>query len=268
MEIGFLLYSSSNSILIASKVPGEAEAMQNRGIGEVVVEGFRRKAMGRTRVVFLFCAVALGSMLSAGANASDSCGELKNFIGPVDYRTGKDSLEVVEIHHFTAQVEQLRAGITGPLGGDIDYTLRASPNHPRALMAMMRLGEKEKTERPLGARYSVACYFDRAIRFRADDPTVRMIYGTYLAKRKDSSEALRQLEMAEQLAADNANLHYNLGLVYFDLGKYEEALQHAHTAYRLGFTLPGLRNKLEGAGRWRAPPESASATKDGGVSEE
>lgn len=224
--------------------------------------------MSRTRVVFLFCAVALGSMLSAEANASDPCGELSNGYGPHDYRTDRDKLGVVEMHHFTAEVETLKAGKSGYIGGDIDYTLRASPNHPRALMAMIKLGEREKTERPLGARYSVACYFNRAIRFRPDDPMVRMIYGTYLAKRKNNSEALEQLVAAEQFAADNANVHYNLGLVYFDLGKYEEALQHAHTAYRLGFTLPGLRKKLEAAGRWRTPVESVSATKDDRASEE
>ena len=54
-------------------------------------------------------------------------------------------------------------------GGDLDYTLRAFPNHHVALMAMAKLGEKQKTARPAGAKYGVECYFQRAVSFRGDD---------------------------------------------------------------------------------------------------
>lgn len=193
----------------------------------------------------------------------DECGELRNAYGPFDYRTDKDKLPIVENVHFTANIESLRSGNTGVLpGGDIDYTLRAFPNHSRALMAMVRLGQKEKTERPKGTRYSVRCYLDRAVRFRPDDGMARMIYGIYLAQRKKSAEALNQLELAKESAGENANLHYNLGLVYCDLGRYEEALHHAHMAYRLGFQLPGLKEKLNKAGRWRDPVPATPKSTD------
>ncbi|MEW6513531.1 MAG: tetratricopeptide repeat protein [Pseudomonadota bacterium] len=183
----------------------------------------------------------------------DPCGSLNNRYGPFDYWTDKDKLGIVEVAHFTPEVENLRAGKSSTIGGDIDYTLRAFPNHPRALLSIVRLGERRKSERPPGARYTVACYLERAVRFRPNDGTVRMIYGTYLAKRKKYDEALVHLKVAEEGAQDNANLHYNLGLLYFDLEKFEESLKHAHVAYRLGFSLPGLRNKLEKAGKWADP---------------
>ena len=102
-----------------------------------------------------------------------SCGSLQNAYGPFDYRNDKDKLGVVEAYHFSTEVASLIKGKSGSLGGDIDYTLRAFPNHPRALMAMVQLGWREKTTKVSGAQYSVECYLHRAIRFRDDDGTSR-----------------------------------------------------------------------------------------------
>jgi tetratricopeptide (TPR) repeat protein len=97
----------------------------------------------------------------------------------------------------------------------------------------------------------VPCYFDRAIRFAPDDGMVRMILGMYLFKSGNKDEALKQLKQAEKLEANNANLHYNLGLLYFDLKDYDESLAHAKKAYALGFNLPGLRSKLQSVNKWQ-----------------
>jgi len=116
---------------------------------------------------------------------------------------------------------------------------------------MMRLGDKEKTERPRGARFTVACYFARGVRFAPDDGAVRVLYGIYLSRNGKKSEAVEQLQAAQELVGDDPNLHYNLGLAYFDLKDYDKALLHAQKAYELGFPLPGLRDKLKKAGKWR-----------------
>ena len=113
----------------------------------------------------LVAALVLGG---GAAHAFEECGELANAYGPYDYRSSRDKLAIVEAAHFTPDVEALRSGSTGQLGGDIDYTLRASPNHPRALIAMANLGRRMNSEQPPGAKYTLACYFDRAVRF-ADD---------------------------------------------------------------------------------------------------
>jgi tetratricopeptide (TPR) repeat protein len=192
-------------------------------------------------------------MSNAKAEVNDfSCGSLQNAYGPFDYRSDKDKLPIVEGAHFTTEVASLVRGNTAERpGGDIDYTLRAFPNHPGALMSMVRLGEKEKTAKPHLSRYTVECWLYRAVRFRNDDATVKMIYASFLAKRGSNAEALKQLNEAVQLGEDSANLHYNIGLIYFNLGKYDEALNHAHIAYQAGFPLPGLRDKLKRAGKWR-----------------
>jgi len=181
----------------------------------------------------------------------EACGSLDNKVGPFDYRTNKGQLEIVERFHFTPSVENLIKGNTGPLGGDLSYTLRASPNHARALAAMANLALRDHTDQPHGAKFTIQCFFDRAIRFAPDDGTVYMIYGTYLFRSGAKAKGLKALETAEHYSLDSGNLHYNLGLVYFDAKEYDKALLHAQKAYALGFSLPGLRNKLVAAGKWR-----------------
>jgi tetratricopeptide (TPR) repeat protein len=67
------------------------------------------------------------------------------------------------------------------------------------------------------------------------------------------AEAVAKLEEGAALDERDANIQYNLGLAYFDVGQYEKALKSAHRAYAAGFPLPGLREKLKRAGKWRAP---------------
>lgn len=213
----------------------------------------------------LLAAAPLATVALAQSNFS-SCGSLDNPYGPFDYRVQKGKLNIVEQYHFTPNVESLVSGKSSiHVGGDLDYTLRASPNHHRALIAMMRLGEKLKTPQPQGLGYSVECYFERALRFRPDDSIARMIYATYLFKNSREPEAVRQLALASESAGDNPFTHYNIGLIYLDLKKYDQALAQAHKAYGLGFVQPVLREQLKKLGKWKEPsdtPPNAPATSD------
>lgn len=188
---------------------------------------------------------------SALPRAIGMCGDLKNGYGPFDYRTDKDRLGIVESFHFTPPVENLQHGNTSYIGGDLDYTLRAFPNHHRALYSMMRLGERSKSSQPEGARYPVECYFDRAIRFRPNDAQVHALYGFYLIKGKRLEEARKQFQAAEKLDPDDPQVLYNIGLGYADLKDYDKALQYAHKAYKAGVPFSGLRERLQQVGRWR-----------------
>jgi Flp pilus assembly protein TadD len=185
------------------------------------------------------------------------CGALTNSYGPFDYRTSKAELKIVEDYHFTPDVETLRHGNTATVGGDIDYTLRASPNHHRALMSMVNLAVRTKSDKPLGPRLTVDCYVDRAMRFANDDGAVRIIYGIYLYRTGKKVEARRVLEDARKIDDGDPNLHYNLGVVYFDLGDKANALASAQKAYQLGAQLPGLKEKLRKAGIWKDAPAGA-----------
>lgn len=180
------------------------------------------------------------------------CGTLEAGYGPFDYRTTPyEKREIVERFHFTQRVKTLSGGQTSSIGADIAYTLHAFPNHPEALDAMARLGRRERTTHPRGARYTVECYFERAIRFAPDDPQVRILYAYFLVENKRKEEAQKQLAAAEQTQPSSPYLLYNLGLVYADVGDYEKSLSYAHKAYGSGMKLPGLRKRLQSAGKWR-----------------
>lgn len=61
------------------------------------------------------------------------------------------------------------------------------------------------------------------------------------------------LEGDRAVGGASAEIHYNLGLIYLDLGNADAALASAQTAYRLGYPLPGLRNRLQRLGKWPSP---------------
>lgn len=210
------------------------------------------------RFAFL-CALTLMPFHVAQAQSklvTMGCGTLQNAYGPFDYRTDKGKLAIVEQYHFGPQQENLTKKVG--LGGNIDYTLRAFPNHHRALMSMMKLGAREKAAKVKGADYTVECYMVRAETFRPDDAMVKVIYGLYLMQSGRPKDAVGKLESARQIDSQNANVNYNLGLAYSDLKQYDKALESAHRAYAAGFPLPGLRDKLKRAGKWRDLPQTPS----------
>ena len=204
--------------------------------------------------------------LATGALAQDAalhpCGDIANAYGPFDYRTQRNMLGIVETHHFKADVERLNRP-TRMNFGDLDYTLRASPNHHRALISLARFGET-KAPVPDNVR-SVDCYFDRAMRFAPNDIVVRMIYASLLVRTARGPEALKQVDYVAQSAKDNPYTHYNMGLLYLEMKQYGKALEHAHAAMQLGLPRTELRDALKKAGKWTepqaaAPGEAASAS--------
>lgn len=198
--------------------------------------------------------VGLAPLPAIAQPAFNVCGELGASFGPFDYRTADAGTKrVVESVHFTPGVEALIGGATGSLGGDLAYTLRVFPNHHRALIAMMNLGQKLKASMAPGAGYSVDCFFDRALRFRSEDAIVRMIYAKYLSGYGRKPEAIKQLERAAELETDNGFTQYNVGLVYLEINEFDQALAQAHIAMSLGFERTALKERLVAAKRWREP---------------
>lgn len=191
--------------------------------------------------------------------ATSGCGALGKPFG--DYLVDKDKVAMSESNHFTPEVESLIRGKTSVKpGSDIDFILIAIPNHHRALVAMMRLGEKTRSPQPEGAKYPVGCYFERAVRFRPHDIVSRMLYATYLSKNARTAEANAQLEVAKRAAEDDPFSHYNIGLIYLEMKNFDQALLQAHKADELGFNRTDLRDRLKSAGRWKDPQPTAAAS--------
>lgn len=204
------------------------------------------------KILSIVCLLAL----PAHAAASATCPPYVKHDPGGDYTNPQDrnGLAVVEQFHFNGGVDKLVKGMTGSLGADISYTLEHFPNHHRALSAMARLGLREKNVQPLGARYTVNCYFERAIGYVPTDATARSVFGSYLLATGQAEAALEQLREAGRLAPEQASTQYNLGLMYVKKKDYAQALAYAHKAYALGFPLPGLKNQLKKAEKWQEPP--------------
>lgn len=183
--------------------------------------------------------------------------------GPFDYNNPIERAKapLVENAHFTAQVENLSHGQTGtPVMPDIQYTLTKYPNHPRALQSLVRLSVKEKSEQPTGAVRTVTCFLKRAIVFAPNDVVPRMLLAKHYSQQGKVDDAIKVLQEADAIVPGDANLAYNMGLLFVDKKQYDEALAYAHKAYQAGFPLPGLREKLKRAGQWREPAPKAPDT--------
>ena len=121
------------------------------------------------------CFLATGA--AHAQHGASACGGLANGYGPFDYRIERNGrLPIVDGAHFTPQVEFLIKGDRGYLGQDLDYTLRASPNHHRALASVANWGVRTKGAQPPTLPRPVECYFDRAFRFQPDDTVPRLLF--------------------------------------------------------------------------------------------
>jgi len=210
--------------------------------------------------VFLILAANSGM---ATAQTDSSCGNpFQNHYGPFDYRTvDAQNKAVVESVHFTPGVEALIRPATTTfftMAGDVAYTLHVFPNHHRALLTMSRAAKKFGKDPAPGARFTVNCYFERAVKFRPEDTVARALYAQYLAANARQEDAVRQLEIATSFAKDNPLSHYNIGLLYFDLGKFDKALEQAHAAIALGNTRTELPDKLRAINKWTDPAGTPS----------
>lgn len=204
---------------------------------------------------------------------SAECGRLDNHYGPFDYREIKNRIEFlprVEDAHFTDVTYQLAvAGADyemyrklfkfGPSAGgnkkntqipaDLDYTLRAFPNHPKALYAMSEY--QRKRGKPMYKSYNEIsymvsdCYYQRARQFVQNDYMIYMLYGIQLLKEKKYDESLAEFDKAEKFTTANPELIYNKGLLLFAMQRYEKAREYAVQAESLGYPLDGLKNKLD-----------------------
>jgi tetratricopeptide (TPR) repeat protein len=194
--------------------------------------------------------------------------------GPFDYYdlkdTPRDALSLVERAHFGPKtLNEARRGDWCFFWGDMDYTLRAFPNHPRALVAMADFltaherpcGRHRKANpSPLDLAEEIESggwqdlnpdyYFQTGIKFRPQYAATRILYGQYLEKAGRDKEALKQFIDAEKVEPNSADAHYSLGLAYFRQGNKDKAREHAERAYKLGEQKMLLKEKLIAAGLW------------------
>ena len=215
-------------------------------------------------VVSIVGALGSSAVFAQQGDENHPCGPIANHYGPYDYRTERARLRIVDAHHFNARVEALIAGQSGTLENDLNYTLKASPNHHRALLSLLRYSMRAKSKSLTDFDWPLECYFERAIRFQKYDTVARMIYAQFLARSKRVKDATVQLDTAVALGAENALTQFNAGMIFFDLGLFDRALAQAHRAKAMGLMKTDLEDRLKGANRWQEPT-SATAVAPGSL---
>ncbi len=203
--------------------------------------------------------------------AEFDCGSLDSTLGPFDYNdpaqrvpNGENPMGMVkrvENVHFQPDLMYLNIKRFFPdrLHSEFLYTLGIFPNHRLALNSFSRLEHLYgKQLSPAPKRQTADCAFDRAIRFRPEDKSLRFVYGLHLHQAGKLRDALKEYELAESLGEDSGNFYYNYGLLLTDLKNWDLAQKYAEKAYASGISLPGLANKLQRSGHPRPPSPPAS----------
>jgi tetratricopeptide (TPR) repeat protein len=184
--------------------------------------------------------------------------------GPYDYTNlahktdkigggGDTALGIVERAHFKPSTENLLKSKFGSFLADFDYTLRAWPNHHKALLSLVRfdLEVRNKIRKPEVIITPVECYFKRAINFSPKDWVTYSIYGHYLRKIGELEKSKSIFENALMIKPGESKLEYSYSLLLIDMKDYEKALEHAKKAYESGNPPDGLKKTLTKLGVWK-----------------
>ena len=186
-----------------------------------------------------------------------------NGIGPWDYYDPINSvpsganpmgnIKRVTNVHLKPGMLRLEKRASGSFSSDIDYTLRAIPNHPAGLDLASRLEQRLaqpgaeniplfRHEKPTR---TAECYFQRAIAVAPNRFYTYVVYGIHLHRFGKYDAANKAYERALALGSNSIETNYNYGLSLVKTGRYADAEQQARLAYQGGFPLPGLRNLLQ-----------------------
>ena len=211
-----------------------------------------RRLIGWLRRMRFPIAVAI-AMAAPGIAVAQGTGSV---VGTWDYyRAGASAESVqalrnVEQYHIEPGVQRMRQTNYAGALEDFEFILNYFPNHPRALTLMSELCVKWKNP-----RCEAESRLERAIQINPKASQTYVIQGLHFQRLNARERAIGAYKQALDLNPASSNAHYNLGLAYFDLKRFDLANLHAQATYVLGFPLPGLRDKLTRAGHWKTLPE-------------
>lgn len=166
----------------------------------------------------------------------------------------------LHVHHYCAGLAWLSRSKTEPqvklresklnqANTEMSYTLEripeSSPIYPSVAVNTARVTSQ------LGQAEEAVTIIERAVSAHPDDPRAYIGLGVLYRdlKRLDlARDALLKGDTA--VGGKSAELHYTLGLIYFELNDLDHSLEYARKAYDKNYPLPGLQDKLRRAGHW------------------
>jgi tetratricopeptide (TPR) repeat protein len=161
----------------------------------------------------------------------------------------------VEGAHFTISVQKGLRGNSGSIEADLEYVLNKFPNHPKALLVAANnqlkpgyLGyNKLRRDRKWPKK---ECYFRSAILRAPDDPVIHLVIAIFYHQQGNLEVAARHYKNSIEINPNNPEAQYNYGLLLLDNDEHQMAMKHAEIAYRLGYPLEGLKNRLVELNAW------------------
>ncbi len=234
------------------------------GLGESLPATSARRGLRSLIVAAAVCLLASFPGLAFGQGAGCGPVPLPGAAGPYDFldadAVARWNIKDINSNHLAKIKPNLDEGRPYHALYELNFILIRIPNHYVAFSHLADIEQKFP-----GIEYEPAkagmddtlyfpataeCYYDRAFRFRPNDPNLRLLMAIHYHKTDRLEQAVEQYKIAESMQENSADIQYNLGLAYFDLQEYDLSAEHAERAYALGYPLPGLRNKLAEVGAW------------------
>ncbi len=161
-------------------------------------------------------------------------------------------------NHLRDGRERLATGDYGSAKREFEFVLNYVPNDPQALNGLSEVCVKWKLPT---CDMAMEQRFQKAIERNPGAAPSYVVQALYLHRKNKLEEAVKMYKQAIELAPNSINANYNIGLAYVDLKQYDLANLHAQKSYALGVTLPGLRARLQSAGKWN-PNASLPASEE------
>ena len=193
--------------------------------------------------------VFLNASLASAQGTVTGTASLDYYAAGTTPQTAELLKNVEQFHIGPGRDRMKRKSYQGALE-DFEFILNYFPNHPTALSLVSDLCDV----RWKSPRCDSSLLFEKALRINPYASQTHVLYGLHLQRRDAGDRAIDAYKRAIELNPASMNAHYNLGFAYLDGKRFDLANFHAQAAYMLGYPLPGLRDKLTRAGRWKPLP--------------
>jgi len=156
----------------------------------------------------VFVRIEHGRLLMAQARFADAINELRRVVG--------DDADSPQAHYFLAMA-YWQNGDLGQANAALQDALKVSPGLSIALQALVRLSLAQKD------LLNALVYAQELVQRFPADPTNRELLAEVLARQGQLGQAEAQNLIAKQLAPNDPTIHINLGQIYSEEKKWQEA---------------------------------------------
>jgi tetratricopeptide (TPR) repeat protein len=219
-----------------------------------------RNRLGRLAGLAMTASLAFAGMAHAQDPSLEEGPRInRDYYDPNEFLRDPHIFKAVERAHITGGgARELKAKRYGPAYGHVEFALRYYPNHPKGLLLLSDVCVKWKSP-----QCDADGWFARAIDVNPNIAQTHTLHGLHLHRTGRHKEALEAYKKAIQLDPNSVYAHYNLGLLYFDMGQFPLSNEEAQRSYALGAQYPGLRDKLQKAGKWKELAETTASDQAG-----